>query len=545
MRRSLLRAEPDSRPPWDGFRALRTAAFFGALPNPLSIFSPGGSTKIPPGETLWSSKNPKSLVWGPLDDVVMGGASESFLTGTKWKGTIVTEGGGFAGIRTQPIKPAFDVASCTGLKIRVKGGNGQRFKLIIRDSYDWNGIAWSYEFDTQSLVPSLDGLVEASAPFTEFVPTLFARRVPNQVFNKEQLTAIQLTLSKFGYDGALNPNFNAGNFELEAPPGSPPREKPEVKKRKKGVEGLAEKKKKKVTARSKARGLLLPSTSDDMDVVKILEPSVKDLSSKDVTKRGDAVERLAGLMDEHHLYPISLAKMNGIKPLIQLLGNNTATSAEKANASTALGHIAKGNAKLQEIVGASGLPALAKLLKSSKAIERNQATFALAHLANRNPRHQAALLKLGTLPHLVQQLSGSTDGDFGSAAYALATIAEGIEKHQTAIRLEGAIAPLVQHLASAIEGDRIDAAFCLARLAEDHAENQEAILDEFEEQNAVETLMFLLNSGTLAERINAMMTISRVTNDYEPAQSAFAEAGAIQALVEASLQKLSLDSLES
>lgn len=191
------------------------AAFFGALPNPLSIFSPGGSTKIPPGETLWSSKNPKSLVWGPLDDVVMGGASESFLTGTKWKGTIVTEGGGFAGIRTQPIKPAFDVASCTGLKIRVKGGNGQRFKLIIRDSYDWNGIAWSYEFDTQSLVPSLDGLVEASAPFTEFVPTLFARRVPNQVFNKEQLTAIQLTLSKFGYDGALNPNFNAGNFELE------------------------------------------------------------------------------------------------------------------------------------------------------------------------------------------------------------------------------------------------------------------------------------------------------------------------------------------
>lgn len=192
------------------------AAFFGALPNPLNAFSPNpGSKQIKAGETLWSAQNPKSLVWGPLDDVVMGGASESFLKGTTWKGTIVTEGGGFAGIRTQPIKPAFDVSSCAGLKVRVKGGDGQRFKLIIRDSYDWNGIAWSYEFDTQTLLPSMDGIVEASAPFTEFVPTLFARRVPNRQFDKFQLTAIQITLSKFGYDGALNPNFKAGSFELE------------------------------------------------------------------------------------------------------------------------------------------------------------------------------------------------------------------------------------------------------------------------------------------------------------------------------------------
>ena len=206
---------------------------------------------------------------------------------------------------------------------------------------------------------------------------------------------------------------------------------------------------------------------------------------------------------EHHLYPISLAKMNGIKLLVQLLNNSTVSSEEKANASMALGHIAKGSTKLQEIVGASGLPALAKLLRSSKASERNPATYALAHLANRNPRHQAALLKLGVLPFLVRQLEGATDGEFGSAAYALATMAEGIEKHQTAIRLEGAIAPLVQHLRSEQEGDRVDAAFCLARLAEDHAENQEAILEEFEEQDGVEMVMFLLQSGTLAERINA------------------------------------------
>ncbi|CAJ1409822.1 unnamed protein product [Effrenium voratum] len=200
------------------FAHRRAAAFFGALPNPLSVFEqsgPGTAKAITPDTTVWSAENPLGLVWGPLDDVVMGGASQSKLQGTSWRGNVITEGGGFAGIRSQPIKPALDVSQCTGLKIRVKGGDGQRFKLIIRDSYDWNGIAWSYEFDTRSLLPSMDGVIEASAPFSELVPTLFARSVSDQVFNKAQLTAVQITLSKFGYDGALNPNFKAGEFTLD------------------------------------------------------------------------------------------------------------------------------------------------------------------------------------------------------------------------------------------------------------------------------------------------------------------------------------------
>ena len=242
--------------------------------------------------------------------------------------------------------------------------------------------------------------------------------------------------------------------------------------------------------------------ADGMDVKELLEPSLKDLNSKDAKKRADAVNQLAALMPEHHLHPITFAKMDGVKALVKLLQNNSATSADKANACMTLGHVAKGNSRLQEIVGAASLPVLAKLLRSEKAsaFERNQASYALAYLANRNQRHQMALLKLGVLPDLVLQLRGSTDGDFGSAAYALATIAEGIEKHQTAIRLEGAIGPLVQHLNSSFcPEDRIDAAFCLARLAENHEENQEAIL---EEEDLEEGLMSLLHSDLLAERIN-------------------------------------------
>ena len=43
----------------------------------------------------------------------------------------------------------------------------------------------------------------------------FVRTVPGQSFNTNQLTAVQLTLSKFSYDGELNPNFREGSFSLQ------------------------------------------------------------------------------------------------------------------------------------------------------------------------------------------------------------------------------------------------------------------------------------------------------------------------------------------
>ncbi|CAJ1409824.1 unnamed protein product [Effrenium voratum] len=266
-----------------------------------------------------------------------------------------------------------------------------------------------------------------------------------------------------------------------------------------------------------------------MDTVKILEPCIQALGSKDSQQRNEATKRLATLMKEHHLFPISLIKMNGLKPLIRLLGSKEAASGEKAYAALTLGLIAKNNVKHQEAIGAPGLTALVKLLKEGKAVERSQATFALAQLLQGQPRYQVALVKLGALPLLVQQLSGETEGDFGSAAFALAMLAQNIEAHQTAIRLEGAVEVLASRLHGESSGDRIDAAFALAHLATGHAKNQEAIF----EAEVVEGLMLLLNSSFLAERMNAMLAITRIADDYEPAQTAFGEVGAIASLVKA------------
>lgn len=170
-----------------------------------------------PNSVVWSSgSNLRGLEWAPLDDVVMGGASESTInTGTefegKWRGFVTTENnGGFAGIRTKLVTPPLDCSECRGIQMKVKG-DGQRYKFIARDDEEWNGIAWSLSFDTKA-----DKWVDVKIPFTQLKPTKFAKTVVlSKGFDSKSLSAIQLTLSKFEYDGGLNPSFKEGPFELE------------------------------------------------------------------------------------------------------------------------------------------------------------------------------------------------------------------------------------------------------------------------------------------------------------------------------------------
>ncbi|GMH55920.1 hypothetical protein TrRE_jg11167 [Triparma retinervis] len=162
--------------------------------------------------TTSSNLYPTSVTsFGPLDDVVMGGSSSSSFDakGGKWEGNIVTQNGGFAGIRSLNFN--LDASAYKGFVLKVRGGGGQRFKFITRDSGDWNGVAWTWEFDTSSK-PSA---TVVRLPFSHARPTKFAKTVPGAVLDKEKLTTIQFTLSKFAFDGDLNPKFNGdGPFSL-------------------------------------------------------------------------------------------------------------------------------------------------------------------------------------------------------------------------------------------------------------------------------------------------------------------------------------------
>ena len=60
---------------------------------------------------------------------------------------------------------------------------------LLADDYNWNGIAWAFFFDTTA--GEADWAI-VEAPFDQFVPTLFARRVPGARLKTATITTVQL-----------------------------------------------------------------------------------------------------------------------------------------------------------------------------------------------------------------------------------------------------------------------------------------------------------------------------------------------------------------
>lgn len=153
--------------------------------------------------------------WGAVDDVVMGGVSESSIRlidkAALFTGIVSTaNSGGFVSVRTRNFNPSLNLAGYEGMEIRVKG-DGQRYKFILRCESKWDGISYCYSFDTQK-----DTWVDVRIPFSALIPVFRAKTLKDAPpFDVSQVYAVQLMLSKFEYDGGLNPHFQAGGFTLE------------------------------------------------------------------------------------------------------------------------------------------------------------------------------------------------------------------------------------------------------------------------------------------------------------------------------------------
>ncbi|KAG4195817.1 hypothetical protein ERO13_A06G133700v2 [Gossypium hirsutum] len=163
----------------------------------------------------------KELDWGALDDVVMGGVSESTFqidrTGGEggkptglFKGIVSTaNNGGFTSIRTKNFSSPVDLSAYDGFELRLKG-DGCRYKLIVRTSTDWDTVGYTASFDT------IGGQWQSiRLPFSSLRPVFRARTVSDALpFNPSNVVSFQLMFSKFEYDGKLNPTFVEGPFEL-------------------------------------------------------------------------------------------------------------------------------------------------------------------------------------------------------------------------------------------------------------------------------------------------------------------------------------------
>ena len=154
-------------------------------------------------------------IWGAVDDVVMGGVSESeikFIDNMAvFTGNVSTQNsGGFASVRTKNIAPPFDLSTYEGIELRVKG-DGQRYKFLARTESKWDGIAYCHSFDTVD-----NSWIDVRIPFNQLVPVFRAKTLDSkELINTQNICSLQLMLSKFEYDGELNPNFMPGHFALQ------------------------------------------------------------------------------------------------------------------------------------------------------------------------------------------------------------------------------------------------------------------------------------------------------------------------------------------
>ncbi|MEQ8384877.1 MAG: CIA30 family protein [Coleofasciculus sp. A1-SPW-01] len=174
---------------------------------------------LEPGKQLiFDFKHPSDDVketWGAVDDVVMGGVSESSIrlidNAALFSGTVSTKNsGGFVSVRTRNFEPPLNLVGYEGMELRVKG-DGQRYKFILRTESRWDGISYCYSFDTEK-----DTWIDVRVPFEALIPVFRAKTLQDaEPFDPSHIYAVQLMLSKFEYDGALNPHFEPGMFSLQ------------------------------------------------------------------------------------------------------------------------------------------------------------------------------------------------------------------------------------------------------------------------------------------------------------------------------------------
>ena len=114
--------------------------------------------------------------WHPIDDVVMGGVSQSTLQpyarGIACFGGSVSlqHGGGFASVRTEPRQ--WNTAGAHAFVLRCRG-DGRQYKFTVRTDDGFDGVQYQARFQ-----PPRGEWAEVELPVASFVASFRGRSVP-------------------------------------------------------------------------------------------------------------------------------------------------------------------------------------------------------------------------------------------------------------------------------------------------------------------------------------------------------------------------------
>lgn len=151
----------------------------------------------------FSSPDEQSM-WEVINDVIMGGVSESRVTITEnktalFQGVVSLENyGGFASMRTHPRE--YGLAGFKGLMTRVKG-DGKNYQIRLRMDDAYEGIAYRAHFLTEQ-----DKWITVRLSFDAFIPVFRGRTIKD---------APELDVSRIRRIGFMIAGKQAGTFRLE------------------------------------------------------------------------------------------------------------------------------------------------------------------------------------------------------------------------------------------------------------------------------------------------------------------------------------------
>ena len=141
--------------------------------------------------------------WHPIDDVVMGGVSQSRLQPysrgiASFSGVVSLErGGGFASVRTEPR--TWNTAGAHAFVLRCRG-DGRHYKFTVRTDDGFDGVQYQARFQ-----PPRGEWAEVELPIASFVASFRGRPVPG---------AAPLRPERIRQLGFMVSDKQAGPFEL-------------------------------------------------------------------------------------------------------------------------------------------------------------------------------------------------------------------------------------------------------------------------------------------------------------------------------------------
>lgn len=146
--------------------------------------------------TLFAFDHADEAVWDVVNDGVMGGRSQGFVTvedgALRFTGTLVTQGGGFTSVRAPRV---IDLTGHSGLELRVRG-SGRQFEVELNDGLGNFGRAVS----RRAPFPTSAEWRVVRVPFSALRSSIFGQAVNAPPINLARIRGVGLYILD-GQDG--------------------------------------------------------------------------------------------------------------------------------------------------------------------------------------------------------------------------------------------------------------------------------------------------------------------------------------------------------